>query len=1008
MKNIKMAPTIDVFGEFSAKVANSPDEIMILTASQQITYRQMCQEVVTLAASLQRQVAGEKVRILLYLPHSYKIIVSVLAVLKLGYSYVPVRHGATAADIAKIAAACQTKFVITAEEDDPRLAGLAQIVLDQSPMMLVPADAADHHLYQPDEELYVLFTSGSTGVPKGCAVSAGNVSYILHNLKTIAQYEPDDVVCFSTPYTFDVAVSEIYAFTLDPKILVYDSSEYAEFKRFPDVAYANHVTHMAVSPSSLLNMIKVYREEQLRRLFAHMKCMMVAGEAFKPELAKAWNRNDWDFRLINLYGPTEATVYATAYELVKGNDYGTNIPIGQPLAGCHYQIEHPNASGVGELVLSGQGIAHGYLNNQAENKKRFRDVAGVRSFRTGDLVSQENSQIIFHGRNDQQVQINGIRVELGEIESRISEDQEITDAVVFSDGATISAVVTAANQALDVPALQKRLISRMPRYMIPSDIRVLAQLPLNASNKVDRKQLKQLFQPAAATNAATPAATDQSTEILVGLMQRVLANKTKQQFDAQTDFFRAGADSLDTIGLLSEIETTFGVAISVDQVYQLRTAEKLIRQIQRESNSTAANAGAELACGAASNNDQAIASLSKQVGAFLFAPNGVVKQATYEALYLQRFYYDKFAKNTLPFVFKANDNASVVAIEQAIRQLLQENVLLYAKIVKRHGKLLFEDYAVPADLKIPVIRVQGDAPRFNDFVIANYEDELFYARYHQGFLAVWLILVYDTHTEVVGLFDHTVADAPSLTAIRDRLSVLLSPGDHPLVAVPPYRDYCALIRQNNTDPAAILNNWYIQALKNCAVAHHEVVLADLGSIDSCLVEKDFTFVDSVDATIQTAYLVGQRLLPLLDQSAVAVRTIMNIRNLPGFTFNKTVGDLHVSMSFPYYQTDIYAAFKARAQRVLSLFATENFRHSSILEDDAFKDDPDRNQIKAIVSAADLVVVNFLGRVTNQELEAFRRDVVTIQKRLNASDPRVYVTAVENKGTLAIFNNRGLR
>ncbi|MCJ0565716.1 AMP-binding protein, partial [Enterococcus cecorum] len=187
---------------------------------------------------------------------------------------------------------------------------------------------------------------------------------------------------------------------------------------------------------------------------------MLAGETFKKDIFVEWKNNNWNFDLWNMYGPTEATVYATAFKLSKDADYPSSIPIGRVLEDVTYFIDKKDDRGIGELVLGGKGISGGYINNDDENNKKFININNKRYYRTGDLFSEDKHGVLyFHGRNDDQVQLNGIRVELGEIESRILGISEVVEAVVLYNQKKLIAFIQVRNN-ID---LQPKLVEILPR-----------------------------------------------------------------------------------------------------------------------------------------------------------------------------------------------------------------------------------------------------------------------------------------------------------------------------------------------------------------------------------------------------------------------------------------------------------------------------------------------------------------------------------------------------------------
>ena len=470
---------MDIYGIFENNVKIYPKQIMIQDENIQLTYEEVYRLVNCYAEKINNVTKGEQTRILLYLNHSYKIIIAILSVLKTGNSYIPIAISKDNNRLKEISKIAQTNIVIT----DTQFCDEAYKMVKMNDNLEINVQlesVQNHYIYKNEDEIYVLFTSGSTGIPKGVSVTYGNLLYLMKNMISLNKSYKNIKYCFSTAYTFDVSVTEIFSFVYGESTYVYDIAKYENYRNFPETIYQNKITHIAFSPSGFKNMILAFNEKQLRKMNQSIKCLMLAGETFKKDIFVEWKNNNWNFDLWNMYGPTEATVYATAFKLSKDADYPSSIPIGRVLEDVTYFIDKKDDRGIGELVLGGKGISGGYINNDDENNKKFININNKRYYRTGDLFSEDKHGVLyFHGRNDDQVQLNGIRVELGEIESRILGISEVVEAVVLYNQKKLIAFIQVRNN-ID---LQPKLVEILPRYMIPNIIQYVSDFPLNTNNK---------------------------------------------------------------------------------------------------------------------------------------------------------------------------------------------------------------------------------------------------------------------------------------------------------------------------------------------------------------------------------------------------------------------------------------------------------------------------------------------------------------------------------------------
>ena len=358
-----------------------------------------------------------------------------------------------------------------------------------------------------DELAYVLFTSGSTGVPNGVAISRKNVAAFMDSFwKTGIQVTEEDrcLQCFDL--TFDVAIQS-FLVALTRGACVY-TVPYGQVKylQAASLIHEHHVTFGAMAPS-MLTYLRPYFPELDASSF---KTCILTAEACPVDLIDAWFDCAKNVEIYDFYGPTEATVYCTFYKCTRGNNLASNgiVSIGKPLANVLAIIvgddgrEIVDAGQKGELCLSGAQVTQGYWGNPEKNQTAFfimeRDGMAQSFYRTGDLCHWDASgNIMYDGRIDQQAKIQGFRVELGEIEyharlflgsqSRVAalafkNDQQITEIALYIE----------KEEELSAPLLAY-LREKMPPYMIPNRIVYLPEFPLNSSEKVDRVKLKSLL-----------------------------------------------------------------------------------------------------------------------------------------------------------------------------------------------------------------------------------------------------------------------------------------------------------------------------------------------------------------------------------------------------------------------------------------------------------------------------------------------------------------------------------
>lgn len=982
---------MDIFGTFLNEVKEKPDQIMIYDDRLKLSYSETLQLVNHYAYEIENATKGNNKRILLNLSHSYKIVIAILAVIKTGNSFVPISKKYSSTQYKVLSSICDTDIIITDKhlnDTDMKEIFMADSINKDKDIL-----HTTHQHYSDDDEVYVLFTSGSTGDPKGCSVTYKNLKYIIKNMISISKCNNDSKYCFTTPYTFDVSMTEIFSFMYGASLFVCDTSEYEKFRNFPYFIKQNNLTHLAISPSGLKNMYYSYTEDELNAMGDTLKCVMVAGEAFKKEIFEKWKENKWNYSLWNLYGPTEATVYATGYELSRKKTYSNFIPIGHSLLGATYSIENKDDNGVGELVVGGEGITNGYINNEIEKQKRFFYKENVKFYRTGDLVSINEGLLIHHGRNDEQIQINGIRVELGEIESQILKIPGVHEAVVLYNNNILIATVQ-LNEQIDI---KKMLKQKLPRYMIPNIFRVVESFELNTSNKIDRKKvLKDFLEESKKKKNQYTNEKSETTEIeILSIMKECLQNKGEIN-SITDDFYECGANSLDTFLFINKLEKKYNKKISVDNMYSLRTAENISNYLLKNAHETKSIVSAK-------TEYNKIPDLTLKVKDYLYNKNEEVNNM-YKALYLQGFYYHHKLNSAITFTYSVSDRFQADQIKEAIQILIKQNNILASKLQEDNNILYFKEYNISEDFKIPEIEFESYDHNMLDFISDNYSHEMYYSRYNGGYLSLFILVKQGNNYTVVGILDHTIADTASISLIKNKLGEILSFNN--VSKSLSYKEYCQMINLKNNNIKEALNHWYINKLKLCKTDNKNILFKGDMETDYLKIDiSEIPFESNLDIVKHLGYIVGTKVNNILEQEYLSLRTIVNLREYKNFAFKNTLGDLHSSVSMFWRKGNTFEEFSKRADKVFSVFTEELFRHSSYLMNNSNVDETSKNQLKNITDNADIVSINYGGTIEENDLNDYIQSTPKLQEKLFNINKRIYVTAFMCNKKLHVFINK---
>jgi amino acid adenylation domain-containing protein/non-ribosomal peptide synthase protein (TIGR01720 family)/FkbM family methyltransferase len=552
----------------AAQATKTPDAVAVVCGDESLTYGELDARANQLAHYLLDLGAGPEVVIGLCLDRSAQMIVSLLGILKAGGAYLPIDPAYPRQHIDFILTDARADVLVTRSHRRDRLpptsARIVCLDKDQSAIAGVPATPPLIRLVAHNLA-YVIYTSGSTGVPKGVAVAHGGIPNLAAaQIERFAIAAGTRLLQFASP-SFDAAISEIATALTSGATLVMPNGERAgsDLARLIGEHAVTHATLPPVVLSAFPNDLP-------------LQTLVVAGEACPTDQAARWAPGR---RMINAYGPTETTVCATMSEPLTGEGVP---PIGRPIANTRVyvlddRLEPVPTGVVGELYVSGAGLARGYLHRPELTAERFVadrfGGAGSRMYRTGDLARwRADGTLDFHGRADAQVKLRGFRIEPGEIEAALRRCEAVAQAVVIAredDGhkRLIGYVAGRSGESIDAAALRAQLASELPDYLVPSAIMTLDRLPVTPNGKLDRKALPAPdVRPHARRVPRTPA-----EQILCGLVAEVL---NLERVGIEDNFFALGGDSIMSIQLVSRARQA-GLVITPRAVFQHQTVEAL-------------------------------------------------------------------------------------------------------------------------------------------------------------------------------------------------------------------------------------------------------------------------------------------------------------------------------------------------------------------------------------------------------------------------------------------------
>ena len=567
---------------FEEHASNLPSEVALVTHDEQLTFAELNNRANQLAALLAHRGAAAGQRVGLCLNRGSDLVVSMLAVLKSGASYLPLDPAHPPSRVAGIVADAEPVAVLAHRDTMTTLsaADVPVLVLDDLRAELAgQPDTDPEPASGPDDISYVIYTSGTTGQPKGVLTTHRSLVNFTDSIRDLFGITPRDRILGFASATFDVSVFEIFAALLNgASVRLLSDQERLSIEQLQAVLERDGITITDIPPA-VMTLLAPEHLTDLRIAF-------VGCEAFSGELVNRWNKGR---RLFNGYGPTECTVTMIVEECPGSWD--AEPPIGLPMANhvAHVLDDKQRLLPVGipgELVIGGAGLATGYLRSPELTAAKFLpDPFGTASdgrlYRTGDLVTRlPDGRLVFLGRVDQQVKIRGLRIELGDVESALASYPGIGQVSVRDwadpDGQRyLAGYVTPGPGKTGVPdigAIRDHLAGRLPAYMIPAQFVVLDELPLNSSGKVSKRELPEPDLSAGPGAASTGPRTETERIVLEEVLIPLLRNQSVGIYD---DFFRAGGNSLQAAQLMSALNRRFSVSISLADFFTSPTAAHL-------------------------------------------------------------------------------------------------------------------------------------------------------------------------------------------------------------------------------------------------------------------------------------------------------------------------------------------------------------------------------------------------------------------------------------------------
>lgn len=600
-------------------VAQNPEQIAIKFDERTLTYEALNKKANQMAHGLMKRGVSKGDRIVLFMDRSIELLTSALAVIKTGAAYVPMDPGYPKERLEYMLADCEPVLILSVSDNQKNLQDLLAKKLTDSKQLekvniLYVDQSAEkfsvesienpvrEHKVSAEDLAYLMYTSGSTGQPKGVCLNHRSIIRLVVNTWYLS-IGPNDKIGHICNVCFDASAYEIWGALLNGATLIgFDRETVLSEDLFAEKMDVEGITNMLM-PTSLFHLYSRHRPE----IFSKMRCLLIGGEPLHPEAARRVLKNSRPLHLMNVYGPTENGVLTTVFDTWNLSEHAKNTPVGTPISNTTvYIVDKRNkevpVGVVGELVSGGDGVGLGYWNLPAMTEKGFvanpfaKDLAKdkqARMYRTGDLARRlPDGSFEVLGRRDDQVKVRGFRIEPGEIVAQLNALDGIKDAVVISIEGEHHKKYLAAYYVLskagtqDSSSLRKALSAILPAHMIPGFFIEISGIPITPNGKLDKAKLpKPQLDEVIRDNYIK--ARNQTEAELVNIWSDVLGIKSVGVFD---NFFELGGDSIISIQIVSRAKRA-GINITPRLLFEHPSVAELALHVRKKENRVNAEQG---------------------------------------------------------------------------------------------------------------------------------------------------------------------------------------------------------------------------------------------------------------------------------------------------------------------------------------------------------------------------------------------------------------------------------
>ncbi|MEL3956459.1 non-ribosomal peptide synthetase [Caldifermentibacillus hisashii] len=1025
-----------IFEKLHDTAIKNPQKVAISLNHSEITYLKFWELVNTMSQNILRYTKGENEIIPIRIYDRKNALISIFAIYRAGCAWVALDKEIKKDKCLEIINEIEPKFIISdnsSEED------LHNNILSFDELLERNENNGDdfHPRYHDDLISYILYTSGTTGKPKGCVISDNQLISKLITLDNTFEFTENDNYLFSTNYSFDVSITEIFGWVFSGgKVTIYDDS--LPEHKIPEFIFKKGVTHIAFSPS----FFKVFFKNN-EEYFRNVKFLFLAGEKFPVDLARTIKSSGLKMKTYNLYGPTETTIYATYFNISELSHEANSVPIGYPLNNVKIKIDNPDKDGLGEILIGGEGVSNGYYKRKNLNNEKFININNERFYRSGDIGKIEENTIYFYGRIDNQMKINGIRVEPEEIELTIKKFEHVEDVVVkleTYDQKDILVAFIVAKEQLNKEDIFNFLKDKIESYFIPKYYVQIDELPLNKNKKVDYHKLSDIFK----THIKRRNIGSQFETQTESIMSEVWGKILKIPVSRTDNFFQIGGDSLDTVSLLLEIEEIFELQLNVSDIIKYPVLSELcefIDRLKREHSNFLNEKDLSRFGTTLIKNNETVLYLNKETSLQevkllnekkeisvkldrIIPVNNFRKKPTYSlSSFNNNFDYnikvDKFPLfSRQEFYLRKNFNNNYLIKEVTIRDFSKEDIIeaiyklinnniLLRSIISESTQEFVELKSVPLEL-LDINYIELDNYKYEDAVkyIKKITNDLYMNISSQpifnNILYNLVLVKFNLNVyKLIFVLNHHIADASALNNLERQVVSLLS-NNSIVINDYDYRQFTYDVINKNNDNMVnqLLNSNYYKTLKKYLYDENSIIErtpdAPIYRITPSISNRDLQKKD---------HFIFDFLIDLFKEEFepdyLCFQILKNLEKFNNKELSGDIGDYHVSVFVPFNTKKDKDLYK-KSEDLLKYYYEEKGCHIDyICSSNRYLSINDTQLFGEIYLS-----INYLGEFTDADFKKWEENLLETKNNISKLNQKIRITCFykNNKPYIYILGN----